>query len=99
MAKKTNKKVSKKTGKKSSKGSPKKLNMTQAECSKWARNFAKRARDGEIRGVVAIVVTSDGEIQMSQTGSVTPKDIALPLIMMQQNAVESQRRIQRGLSA
>jgi len=67
-----------------------------AGIAKWAEGLTERAKNDEIRGVVAIIVTANGEVQLSQQGVIFPNEIALPLLMLQNSTIEAQHKSQNA---
>lgn len=55
----------------------------------FLKGLTKRAKDGEIRGVLTIVIgTEAGQNQLQWAGQVTPAEVALPLITAQRVFVD-----------
>lgn len=74
------------------KASKKSANPKAAEADPvgdFLKGLTKRAKDGEIRGVLAIVIGKDpGQNQLQWAGQVTPGEVALPLITAQRVFVD-----------
>jgi len=78
--------MAKKKAKKSAKKTQKKQDNPVGD---FLKTMTKRAKDGEIRGILAIVIGQEaGQNQLQWAGQVSPSEVALPIATAQRVFVD-----------